>query len=199
MDRHTATAAAAAAITAETIARPVELRPSTFMLSTPVHPTEHTAGPQPVDPVPGGKGRSPRRQPKPDGTGTRRSVLGPHRAGERRTTAGTGGHRTLAETAGCSTYRPLTSDGGDWRSGVRVSPPGCREPSGLLPTAWWVTDERASPCGRAGSRHPPGETAAGLTGRATRVPEAAVTSGMKRTTTVTRRGPLAGRPVPDLG
>jgi hypothetical protein len=38
--------------------------------------------------------------------------------------------------------------------------------------------------------------AAGLTGRATCVPEAAVTSGIQRTTTVTRRGPLGWAPRP---
>ena len=38
----------------------------------------------------------------------------------------------LARTAGRSTYSPLTSYGGDGRCGVRVSPPGRREPSGLL-------------------------------------------------------------------
>ena len=38
-----------------------------------------------------------------------------------------------------------------------------------------------------------------LTGRATRVPEAAGTSGIKRTVTVTRRGSLSGPLTPDLG
>jgi len=38
----------------------------------------------------------------------RRSVLGPHRTGEPRTTAGTSGHRTLDEIAGHPTYSLLT-------------------------------------------------------------------------------------------
>ncbi len=40
---------------------------------------------------------------------------------------------------------------------------------------------------------PPGGSIVVLTGRATRVPQAAVTSGKQRTTTVTSRRPMAGR------
>jgi hypothetical protein len=51
------------------------------------------------------------------------SVLGPQPTGEPRTTAGRSGHPTSVRTAGSSSYRPLTSNGGEGCSGVRVSPP----------------------------------------------------------------------------
>jgi hypothetical protein len=79
-----------------------------------------------------------------------RSVLGPHSDGELRTTAGRSGHQAFAETAGRLTYSVLTSEGGDKRRGVRVSPPGCREPSGRLPTRRW-SPGRASPSGQVGA------------------------------------------------
>jgi hypothetical protein len=45
---------------------------------------------------------------------------------------------------------------------------------------------------------PSGSSLSVLTGRATHVPEAAVTSGIQRTLTVTRSKPLGWPPVPDL-
>ena len=56
-------------------------------------------------------------------TQARWSVLGPQPTGEPRTTAGRSGHPTSVRTAGSSSYRPLTSNGGEGCSGVRVSPP----------------------------------------------------------------------------
>jgi hypothetical protein len=53
----------------------------------------------------------------------RRSVLGPQPTGEQQTTADTSEHWTFGETAARSNYSLLTWDGGDGRSGVRVSPP----------------------------------------------------------------------------
>jgi hypothetical protein len=44
----------------------------------------------------------------------------------------------------------------------------------------------------------PGGSVVVLSGRATRVPQAAVASGIQRTITVTRTGPLGWAPVPDL-
>jgi hypothetical protein len=70
---------------------------------------------------------------------------------KRWTTAGRSGHQAFGGTAGRRTYSPLTSGGEDGCSEVRVSPPGCREPSGLLATRRWSRG-RASPSGRAGSR-----------------------------------------------
>jgi hypothetical protein len=52
-------------------------------------------------------------------------------------------------------YNLLTLGVGDCCSGVRVSPPSCREPCELLPTRRQVTRGRASPSGRAGSRRRP--------------------------------------------
>ena len=46
---------------------------------------------------------------------------------------------------------------------------------------------------------PPGENIVVLAGRATRVPQAAVTSGMQRSVTVTSRGPLSWMLPTDLG
>ena len=43
----------------------------------------------------------------------------------------------FAGTAGRWAYGLLTSGDGDRRRGVRVSPPGCREPCRLLPTTHW--------------------------------------------------------------
>jgi hypothetical protein len=51
----------------------------------------------------------------------------------------------FAGTAGRLAYGLLTLDGGDRRRGVRVSPPDCREPSGLLPARRWVTDDGPRP------------------------------------------------------
>jgi hypothetical protein len=88
-----------------------------------------------------------------DGTGTpTRSVVGPHPTGEPWTTAVRSGHRTHAGTAGRSTYGPLTSDAGDQRSGVRVSPPAAASPSASCPRDGGHPG-RAFPSGRAGSRH----------------------------------------------
>ena len=107
-----------------------------------------------------------RTRPKPP-----RSALGPQPNGEPWTTAGTSGHRRFGETAGCSAYGPLTSYRGDERSGVRVSPPGRREPCGSCPrssghprtglTLWPMS-------ARAGSQ-PAGErrTTAGMSGHRT--------------------------------
>jgi hypothetical protein len=56
---------------------------------------------------------------------------------------------------------------------------------------------RASPSGRAGSRCL--REVVVLAGRATRVPQAAGTSGIQRIVTVTRRRPLGWAHAPDLG
>ena len=47
------------------------------------------------------------------------------------------GHQGIEETAAQPSCSFLTSGDARGRSGVRVSPPGCREPSGLLPTRRW--------------------------------------------------------------
>jgi hypothetical protein len=73
-------------------------------------------------------------------TQARWSVLGPQPTGEPRTTAGRSGHPTSVRTAGSSSYRPLTSNGGEGCSGVRVSPPGCREPLRALAHEAVVTE-----------------------------------------------------------
>jgi hypothetical protein len=92
---------------------------------------------RPADPVAGRGGPERRRRPRPDGTGTpARSVLGPQPTGEPRTTAGRSGHHTHAATAGRSTYGPLTSDAGDQRSGVRVSPPAAASLRLLAMSQW---------------------------------------------------------------
>src|SRR5215213_5308420 len=73
---------------------------------------------------------------------------------------------------------------------VRVSPPSCREPSGLLPTRRGVTKD--APFLRASWEPlPPGASTAVLVGRATHVPQAAVTSGIQRTVTVNLAGPIS--------
>jgi hypothetical protein len=53
--------------------------------------------------------------------------------------------------------------------------------------------------GRAGSRRRHVRIVVVLTGRATRVPQAAVAGGMQRSATVTRRGPMAWAQRSDLG
>jgi hypothetical protein len=58
---------------------------------------------------------------------------------------------------------------------------------------------RTPPSGRAGSRHRHLRAIVVLAGRAIHLPQAAVTSGIQRTITVTHRGPLHCEPVPDLG
>jgi hypothetical protein len=72
--------------------------------------------------------------------------------------------------------------------------------SGLrpLPTKWWVIGGRPHPPGQL-EPSPSGASIVGLVGRATAVPEAAVTSGIQRTTMVTRKEPEGWAPVPDLG
>jgi hypothetical protein len=111
-----------------------------------------------------------------------RSVLGPQQKGEPWTTTGTSGHQTFARTAGRSAYGPLTSYGGDERSGVRRSSPGCREPSGLLPTTRWVSEDGPHRLGEPEAVTARCEHVA-LGGRATNVPFTAVLTGPERTTT----------------
>jgi ketosteroid isomerase-like protein len=69
-------------------------------------------------------------------TQARWSVLGPQPTGEPRTTAGRSGHPTSVRTAGSSSYRTLTSNGGEGCSGVRVSPlrETARSPPLVAPT-----------------------------------------------------------------
>ena len=81
---------------------------------------------------------------------------------------------------------------------MESSHPGCREPSGLFPTRRRVTEDGPRPLG-ALEPSPPGSSIVVLTGRATRVPQAAGTGGIQRTITVTSRRPVGWAPVPDLG
>jgi hypothetical protein len=76
--------------------------------------------------------------------------------------------------------------------------PGCREPSGLLPTSPAVTGDGPYPYS-TWSHRPQVRSIVLLTGRATYVPQAAVTSGIQRTLTVTWRAPLGWAPASDLG
>jgi hypothetical protein len=74
----------------------------------------------------------------------------------------------------------------------------------LLVWAWALTNEAIV---TSGGPHPPvelepsppGASVVVLAGRATRVPQAAGTSGIQRTVTVTPKGPLSWEPAPDLG
>jgi len=77
-------------------------------------------------------------------------------------------------------------------------PPRCREPSGLLPTRRWVTEDGPPPPVELGAVATRSERHR-FADRATHVPQAAVTSGNQRTITVTRRWPLSGLHTPDLG
>ena len=97
-----------------------------------------------------------------------RSVLGPHPTGQQRTTAGRSGHQTFGEPAGRCPYSSVTLYGADGRSGVRVSPPGCREPFGLLPTRRW-SPRTGLPLRPSRAPSPTGGAIAARTGRATHV------------------------------
>ena len=80
---------------------------------------------------------------------------------------------------------------------MESSHPGCREPSGLFSTRRRVAEDGPRPLG-ALEPSPPGSSIVVLTGRATRVPQAAGTGGIQRTITVTSRRPVGWAPVPDL-
>src|SRR5688572_16222335 len=76
----------------------------------------------------------------------------------------------LAKTAGRSAYRPLTSYGGEGRSGVRVScPQGCRGPPAALATKRWPQGIGLT-LRSSWQPSPPGGGVVALVGRATRVP-----------------------------
>ena len=136
--------------------------------------------------IPAGRSALSRRGPRLRGVATRGdrdsrwSVLGPQSRGKRRTTAGRSGHQGFAETAGRSTYNPLTSHGGDRRCGVRASP-AAASPPGSCPRGGGHQG-RASPSGRGGGN---GATVCEviLAGRATSVPFTAVLNGPERITT----------------
>jgi hypothetical protein len=74
--------------------------------------------------------------------------------------------------------------------------PGRRQPSGLLATMK-RSPGQASPSGSAGEPSPPGASIVVLAGRATRVPQAAVASGIQRTITVNSRRPVGRAHIPD--
>jgi hypothetical protein len=80
----------------------------------------------------------------------------------------------------------------------RISPPGCREPSGLLPTMQWLPRSGLTPW-PCWEPLPPRSRNVVLAGRATHVPQAAVTSGIQRTVTVTSRRPVGWVHAADLG
>jgi hypothetical protein len=92
----------------------------------------------------GGRGR------QPDGP-IPWSALGPQRWGKRWTTMDRDGHQGIEENAAQPSCSFLTSGDARGRRGVRVSPPSCREPSGLLPTARWVTDDGPHPVAELGA------------------------------------------------
>jgi hypothetical protein len=75
-------------------------------------------------------------------------------------------------------YSPLPPRMGETGETELESPtPDCREPSGLLPTKQWVTKDGPHPLGELGAVAARCEHRR-LADRATRVPQAAVTSGM---------------------
>jgi hypothetical protein len=95
------------------------------------------------------------------------------------------GHNQGAISGGGSTFEPPH--------------PAAREPFRLLPTSrWWPRTDGPHPPS-SWEPSPPGTSIAVLAGRAIRVPEGAVTSGIQRTTTVTRRGPMGWAHGSDLG
>jgi hypothetical protein len=108
------------------------------------------------------------------------------------------GHQTFIETAGHCGHRPLTSAGrqATWSSSLPT-----RLPRALRALAHEAVDHRglASPLWAGWEVLPPGASTVVLAGRATHVPQAAVTSGNQRTVTVTRRRSLNRLPAPDLG
>jgi hypothetical protein len=81
---------------------------------------------------------------------------------------------------------------------LRAYCPACRECFGPLPTMQWLPRTGLA-LRLAWEPSPPRPSHAVLAGRATHVPEAAVTSGIQRTTTVTSRRPVGWARIPDLG
>jgi hypothetical protein len=80
---------------------------------------------------------------------------------------------------------------------VRVSRPGSRQPSRGLPTRRWSPRTGLALLRELGAVATDASLVV-LAGRATRVPQAAVTSGIQRSITVTRRGPFRWANAPDL-
>jgi hypothetical protein len=150
------------------------------------------------------KGRGPERRrhprlrgPEPAGAVVALVRAGSATVGEAMDNHGQKQSPRIEETAAQPSCSFPTSGDARGRSGVRVSPPGCREPPGSWQRgaghrAW------ASPSGQLEPLSP-GGSIVGLAARATRVPQAAVTSGIQRTTTVTQRRPLAWPHAADLG
>ena len=124
-------------------------------------------------------------------TQARWSVLGQQPLGKRGTTAGRSGHRAIHRNC---RWLPL------WASGLGRRKPAqwsSRLPTRLPRALWALAHEalsrrgRASPSGPAGSHCRQVRAGLVLTGRATRVPQAAVTSSIQRTVTVNLAGPIS--------
>jgi hypothetical protein len=94
--------------------------------------------------------------------------------------ASVAGGREILHGARHSTLSPLTSYGADGRRGVGVSHPAAASPSGLLPTRSGLPGMGLTLRSRR-SRRRDRVSSVVLAGRATRVPYAAVTSGIQRT------------------
>ena len=82
---------------------------------------------------------------------------------------------------------------------VRVSRPGCRDPLQTLAHQALVTEDGASPFYASWEPLPSDTSLVVLAGRAARVPQAAVTSGMQRSITATPDDCCAGLRLPDRG
>ncbi len=124
-----------------------------------------------------------------------------------------GGYRRCRQVAECNGHQRSRRELRNRRSGRERSrhqaplqaagrssslPPGCREPSGLLPTSRW-TPRTGLTLRPSWEPSPPRANVVLLGNRATHVPQAAVTSGIQRTVTVSRRGPMAWAVGSDLG
>ena len=100
--------------------------------------------------------------------------------------------------AGGSTSNSLTQAGETGELGSKP-PPGCHEPPDSMAARRWVTEDGPHPPNELGARRRHVRTIVIPAGRATHVPQAAVTSGMQRSVTVTRRRRLGWAHAADLG